>query len=119
MYIYIYIYVGKKLARSVILNTVTTFITEACQETFKIQKGPLNCDSEKVLAIATYYLCRVCGEVSYVGKAKTKFRYSFNNYKSKHIAFRKGNQLSLVFQIILSDCHHGSDTCLMLLHDII
>ena len=28
----------------------------------------------------------------YVGKAKTKFRYRFNTYKSKHKAFRKGNQ---------------------------
>ena len=27
----------------------------------------------------------------YVGKAKTKFRYRFNTYKSKHRAFRKGN----------------------------
>ena len=32
-----------------ISTTTTTFITEACQETCKIQKGPLNCDSEKVL----------------------------------------------------------------------
>ena len=31
------------------ISTSTTFTTEACQETFKIQKGPLNCDSEKVL----------------------------------------------------------------------
>ena len=31
------------------ISTTTTFTTEACQETFKIQKGPLNCDSEKVL----------------------------------------------------------------------
>ena len=26
----------------------------------------------------------MCGEAPYVGKAKTKFRYRFNNYKSKH-----------------------------------
>ena len=32
----------------------------------------------------------LCG-VPDVGKAKTKFRYRFNN-KSKHRAFRKGNQ---------------------------
>ena len=42
----------------------------------------MNCDSEKVL-----YLLK-CN----VGKAKTKFRYRFNNYKSKHRAFRKSNQ---------------------------
>ena len=36
--------------------------------------------------------CKVCGEVPYLGKAKTKFRYRFNNYKSKYTAFRTGNQ---------------------------
>ena len=70
-------------------STATTFTTEACQETFKIQSGPLTCDSEKVLYLLK---CKVCGEVPYVGKAKTKFRYRFNNYKSKHRAFRKGNR---------------------------
>ena len=71
------------------ISTATTFTTEACQETFKIQSGPLTCDSEKVLYLLK---CKVCGEVPYVGKAKTKFRYRFNNYKSKHRAFRKGNR---------------------------
>ena len=71
------------------VSTTTTFTTEACQETFKIQKGPLNRDSEKVLCLLK---CKVYGEVPYVGKAKTKFRHRFNNYKSKHRPFRKGNQ---------------------------
>ena len=71
------------------ISTITTFTTEACQETFKIQKGPLSCDSKKVLYLLK---CKVCGEVPYVEKAKTKFRYRFNNYKSKHKVFRKGNQ---------------------------
>ena len=71
------------------ISTTSSFTIEACQETFKIQKGPLNCDSEKVLYLLK---CKVCGEVPYVVKAKTKFRYRFNNYKSKHRAFRKGNQ---------------------------
>ena len=34
----------------------------------------------------------MCGKAPYVGKAKTKFQYRFNNYKSKHRAFRKGNR---------------------------
>ena len=71
------------------ISITTTFTTEACQETFEIQKGPLNCDSEKELCLLK---CKVCDGVPYVGKAKTKFRYSFNNYKSKHRAFRTGNQ---------------------------
>ena len=36
--------------------------------------------------------CKVCGEDLYVGKAKIKSQYRFNNYKSKHRAFRKGNR---------------------------
>ena len=30
-------------------RTTTTFTTETCGETFKIQGGPLNCNSENVL----------------------------------------------------------------------
>ena len=71
------------------ISTAATFTTEACQETFKIQSGSLTCDSKKVLYLLK---CKVCGEVPYAGKAKTKFHYRFNNYKSKHRAFRKGNQ---------------------------
>ena len=62
------------------IRTTTTFTTEACREIFKIQSGPLNCNSEKVLYLLK---CKVCGEAPYVGKAKTRFRYRFNNYKSK------------------------------------
>ena len=61
------------------IRTTTTFTTEACGEVFKIQSGPLNCNSEKVLYLLK---CKVCGEAAYVGKAKTKFRYRFNNYKA-------------------------------------
>ena len=71
------------------ISTTTTFTTEPCQETFKIQKGPLNCDSKKELYLLK---CKFCSEVPYVWKAKTKFCYRFNNYKRKHRAFRKGNQ---------------------------
>ena len=71
------------------ISTTTAFTTEAGQETFKIQKGSLNCDSEKVLYLLK---CKVFGGVHYVGKAKTKFRYRLNNYKGKHRAFRKGNK---------------------------
>ena len=70
-------------------STAMTFTTETCQETFKIQSGPLTCDSEQVLCLLK---CKVCGEVPYVGEAKTKFRYRFNNYKNKHRPFRKDNR---------------------------
>ena len=62
------------------ISTTTTLTAETRQETFKIQKTPLNRDPEKVLYLLK---CKVCGEVPYVGKAKTKFHYRFNNYESK------------------------------------
>ena len=64
------------------IRTTTTFTTEACGEIFKIQSGPLNCNSEKVLYLLK---CKLCGEAPYVGKAKTKFRYRFNNYIKANI----------------------------------
>ena len=69
------------------VSTATTF--EAFQETFKIQIGPLTCDSENALYLLN---CKVCGEVPYVEKVKNKFCYRLNNYKSKQRLFRKGNR---------------------------
>ena len=72
------------------ISTAMVFTTEACQETFKIQSGPLTWDSKKVLYLLKWKICSV---IPYVGKAKTKFLYSsFNNYKSKRRAFTKGNR---------------------------
>ena len=78
---------GKKTC--LVCNSIRTTIMEAWGKTFKIQSGPLNCNSEKVLYLLKY---KVRDEAPYVGKAKTKFRYRFNNYKSKHRVFRKGNR---------------------------
>ena len=83
------------------ISTNTTFTTKAYQETFKIQKVPLNCDSENVLYLLK---CKVCDEVPYAGKAKTKFYYRFNNHKSKHRAFRKANQNVLQKSFHNHDC---------------
>ena len=63
-----------------------TFTTKACGETFKIQSGILNCNSQKVVYLLK---CRICSEAPYVGKAKTKFISRFNNYKSAHRFYRK------------------------------
>ena len=66
-----------------------TFTTKACGEIIKIQIGPLNCNSDKVL----YFLrCKMCDDTSYVGKTETKFCLRFNNYKCKHWCFWKGKQ---------------------------
>ena len=69
--------------------TINTFTTKACGLVFKIQSGPLNCNSEKVLYLLR---CKICDDIPYVGKAKTKFRFRFNNYKNKHRSLRKGKQ---------------------------
>ena len=79
------------------IRTTTTFTTEACGEIFKIQSGPLNCNSEKVLYLLKL---KVCGEAPYVGKAKAKFRCRFNNYKSKHRAFRNVFTIIIVWIVI-------------------
>ena len=75
----------------------------------KFKVGPLNCNSEKVL-----YLLRskICENTPYVGKAKTKFRLRFNNYKSKHRSFRKGKQNvpeKRFHSPFIQDCHRVID----------
>ena len=59
------------------ISAATTFTTDACQEVFKIKSDPFTCAFEKVL----YPLkCKICDEVPYVRKVKTKFHDSFNDY---------------------------------------
>ena len=65
-----------------------TFTTKACGETFKIQSGILNCNSQEIVYLLK---CRICGEALYVGKAETKFRAS---YKSAHRSYRKKRKIS-------------------------
>ena len=60
---------GGKFALSVTL-TRGLLKTEGYPKTFKIQKGPLNCDFAKALYLSK---CKVCGEVPYIGKGKPKF----------------------------------------------
>ena len=89
--------------------TTNTFTTKARGEVFKIQSGPFNCNSEKVLYLLR---CEICDDPLYVGKAKTKFRLRFNNYKSKHRSFRKGKQnvpQKRFHSHYVQDCHKGID----------
>ena len=82
--------------------TANTFTTKAFGEVFKIQSEPLNCNSEKVLYLLR---CKICDDTPYVGKAKTKFRLRFNNYKSKHRSLPQKRFHSHYIQ----DCHTGID----------
>ena len=89
--------------------TTNTFTTKAYGEEFKIQSGALNCNSEKVLFLPR---CKICDDIPYVGKAKTKFRVRFNNYKSKHRPFRKGKQnvpQKRFHSHYIQDCHRAID----------
>ena len=70
---------GKRLK-----DHLDTFSPITTDETFKINKGPLNCNSKKVVYLSE---CRKCKNL-YVGKAQTKFRMRLNNYKSSHISFK-------------------------------
>ena len=83
---------GKGTVRFVTLYVIEdTFTTKACGETFKIQSGILNCNSHEVVYLLK---CRICGEGFHAGKAKTKFRARFDNYKSAHRSYRKKRKVS-------------------------
>ena len=89
--------------------TTNTFTTKACGKVFKIQSGPLHRNSEKVLYLLR---CKICDDTSYVGKAKAKFCFWFNNYKSKHQSFRKGKQnvpQKHFHSHYIQDCHRAID----------
>ena len=61
------------------ISATATFLTEAYQESFQVPKiCTKNCHSKKVLYLLK---CKVCGEVPYTGKTKTKFCYRLNNYR--------------------------------------
>ena len=84
----------------------STFTTKACGKSFKIHSGSLNYNSEKVLYLLRY---GICDDTPYVGKAKTKFRLRFDNYKSKHQSFQKGKQNVPQKRFYLQDCHKSVD----------
>ena len=70
------------------IRTNLTFTTEAWWKRLKVRAV------HYIVTCKRYYsfFNIKCGESLYVKKIETKFRYGFNNYKSKHRAFRKGNQ---------------------------
>ena len=89
--------------------TTNTFTTKACGHVFKIQSGPCNCNSKKVL----YFLrCKICDDTPYVGKTKTKFCLWVNNYNNKHRSFQKGKQnvpQKHFHSHYIQGCHRGID----------
>ena len=66
--------VAKKFARS----------ARSANETFKINKDPLNCNSKKVVYLSE---CKICIN-TYVCKSQTKFCMRLNDYKTAHKSFK-------------------------------
>ena len=85
-----------------------TFSTKACGETFKIQSGVLDCNSQKVVSLLK---CRICREAPYVLKTKKNFRTRLNNYKSAHRSYRKKRKVSQqrFYEHHGQQSHHGID----------
>ena len=71
------------------LSASAIFAIEVCDETFKIQSGYLNCDSQKAPYLLKY---KLYDKAPCIGKVKIKFEYMFINSKSKYRVSRKGNQ---------------------------
>ena len=70
-----------------IVNT-NTFSPIPADETFKINKSLLKCNSKNVVYLSE---CKKC-QNPYVGKTQTKFRLKLNNYKSANKSFKTKKQ---------------------------
>ena len=79
----------------------------ATDETFKINKGPLDYNSKKVVYLSE---CKKCRN-PYVGKTQTKFRMRLNNYKSAHKSFKtkKGETQKLFHGHYIQGDHEDKD----------
>ena len=84
-----------------------TFSPITTDETFKINKGPLSCNSKKVIYLSE---CKKCNN-PYVGKAQAKFCMRLNNYKSAHKSCKtKKRETKKKFHgHYIQDDHEGKD----------
>ena len=69
--------------------TTNTFTTKACGEVFKVQSGPLNCNSEKVLYLLR---CKICDDSSCLEKLKQSFVFGLIIIKVNIDLFEKENR---------------------------
>ena len=89
-----------------IVNT-DTFSLIATDKTFKIHKGPLSCNSKKVVHLSE---CNKCKNPC-VGKAQAKFCMRLNNYQSaqKFFKTKKGGTQKLFHRHCIQDDHEGKN----------
>ena len=67
------------------VNDTSRFKKRNTNETFKILKGPLDCNSNHAIYLFECKQCRY--RFPYVGSTKIKFSYRINNYKSTQRKF--------------------------------
>ena len=69
------------------VNITSHFKWRYTDKTFKILKGPFDCNSNHVIYLSECKQCQY--RFPYIGSTKTKCRYRINNYKGTHGKFRK------------------------------
>ena len=69
------------------VNDTSHFNRRDTDETFKILKGSLDCNSNRAIYLFEFKQCQY--GFPFVGITKTKFKYRINNYKSTHRKFKK------------------------------
>ena len=88
-------------------------------ETFKIIKGPLTCNSKKVVNLLECKKCKCKNVNPNVGKLQTNFRMKLNNYKSTHKSFKtKRPEIQKLFHgHYIQDNHESKNNWLFTLTD--
>ena len=77
------------------LITRNTFTTKVCGEVFKIQSGPLNCNSEKVLYLLR---CKICHDTPYLQLIIVKVNTDL--FEKENRTYHRS-----VFIHYIQDCH--------------
>ena len=89
--------------------TSNTFTAKHVGKCLKFILGPLTVSQKKFF---TFSVAKFAVIPLYVGKARTKFRCRFNNYKYKHRSFRKKKKnvpQKCLHSHYVQDCDKGAD----------
>ena len=70
--------------------TTNPFTTKTCREVFKIQSGPFNINSEKVLYLLR---CKICDDTPTLEKLKQRFVFGLIIIKVNTNFFKKENRI--------------------------
>ena len=72
----------------------THFTSQVTAQRFQIREGPLHCNSKNIVYLMECRTCSIqyvgsCGTDKRGGEQKNKFRFRYNDYKSKHRDYLK------------------------------